>query len=255
MSVVETSVADGVGRVILNRPEQMNAITVELGAELQSAIRAVGNSPDVNVLVIRGSGGNFCAGGDFKEVERLRAAGRGELRTLFSNFAAACREISSVPVPVVAVVEGVAMAGGFELMQAADIAIAHDEARIADNHIRFGQIPGGGSTQRLSRLVGRQKALGLLLSGDRLSGIDAHRIGLAYASFSSDDFESRIAEFVSTMAGRDRGALLAIKQLVLDGIRMELDEGLEMELDAVVSHIGAEAGHSGVERFNTRKKA
>ena len=81
------------------------------------------------------------------------------------------------------------MAGGFELMQAADIVIVSDDAKIADNHINFGMIPGGGSTQRLPRLVGRQLALGLLLSGDRLSGLDAVRLGLAYRSFAPQDFD------------------------------------------------------------------
>ncbi len=81
------------------------------------------------------------------------------------------------------------MAGGFELMQAADIVLVSDDARIADNHIKFGMIPGGGSTQRLPRLIGRQQAMGLLLSGDRLSGADAVRLGLAYRSFPQADFD------------------------------------------------------------------
>ena len=149
----------------------------------------------MNVIVIRGADKNFCAGGDVAEVERLRSAGPEALRTLFDAFRRACDVIATVEVPVVAAVEGVAMAGGFELMQAADIVIVSDDAKIADNHINFGMIPGGGSTQRLPRLVGRQIALGLLFSGDRLSGPDAVRLGLAYRSFASHDFDEGLQRF------------------------------------------------------------
>src|ERR1700749_4968157 len=155
----------------------MNAITVALSDELEQAIVELGSNAEVNVIVVQGTGGNFCAGGDFNEVELLRGSGPDSLRQLFAAFRRACDAISRVEVPVVAAVEGIAMAGGFELMQASDIVLVSDDAKIADNHIKFGMIPGGGSTQRLSRLVGRQQALGLLLSGDRLSGLDALRCG------------------------------------------------------------------------------
>ena len=106
------------------------------------------------------------------------------------------------------------MAGGFELMQAADIVLVSDDARIADNHINFGMIPGGGSTQRLPRLVGRQIALGLLLIGDRLSGADAVRLGLAYRGFPPAEFDDGYERFAGDLAGRARSAVTAIKRLV-----------------------------------------
>ena len=164
MTVVKTTVADHVGHITLDRPAQLNAITVQLGRELEDALRRLGADPEVRVIAVRGAGQTFCAGGDFAEVERLRAEGPAGLRPLFEHFAAACRAIAEIEVPVVAIVEGSVAAGGFELMQAADIALVHEDATIADSHVRFGQLPGGGSTQRLPRLVGRQQALGLLLS-------------------------------------------------------------------------------------------
>src|SRR3984957_21017661 len=154
VGIVQHAIGDGVGRITLNRPERMNAVTIELARQLADAVRALSSDPAVNVILIRGSGGNFCAGGDVGEVERLKSDGSESLRTLFEAFCQACDAIATAEVPVVAAVEGVAMAGGFELMQAADIVIVSDAARIADNHINFGMIPGGGSTQRLPRLVG-----------------------------------------------------------------------------------------------------
>ena len=237
VSVVQHVIADGVGHVTLNRPERMNAVTTELARQLEAALSELSTTPAVNVIVIRGSGKNFCAGGDVTEVERLRSAGREQLQTLFEAFRRACDLIATVDVPVVAAVEGVAMAGGFELMQAADIGIVCDDAKIADSHINFGMIPGGGSTQRLPRLVGRQVALGLLLSGDRLSGPDAVRLGLAYRSFAPQDFDEGLHQFVTKLANRDRTAVTTIKRLVRGAGQRPLAQGLDAEIAAVVAHI------------------
>lgn len=255
MTSVSVTEGAGIGRITLDRPDQLNAISVELGVELQQAIRRLGSDPAVNVILIRGSGGNFCAGGDFAEVERLREQGPDALRTLFVAFREACDAIADVEVPVVAAVEGVAAAGGFELMQAADVVLVSDDARIADNHVRFGMIPGGGSTQRLPRLVGVQRAMGLLLSGDRLSGADAVRLGLAHRSYPPSEFDGGIEEFVATMAGRERSALLTIKRLVNSGLRKPLAAGLDDELVAVVDHISQGAGRNGASAFSQRGAA
>jgi enoyl-CoA hydratase/carnithine racemase len=252
VSVVLLEVADGVGRILLNRPEQMNAVTVELGEQLEAALRDLGARADVNVVVVRGAGGNFSAGGDFHEVERLRAGGPDALVPLFVNFGRACAAVAEIAPPVVAAVEGVAMAGGFEFMLAADIALVRDDARIADNHVNFGQIPGGGSTQRLPRLLGRQRALGLLLGGERLSGRDAVALGLAHRSFAPEEFDDRVEAFVTTLAGRRRDALVGIKRLVHEGLATSLQAGLALELERVVAHIAGEAGGAGVDAFSSK---
>jgi enoyl-CoA hydratase/carnithine racemase len=252
VTTVTRAIGHGVGRITLNRPDRMNAISVELGGELERAILDVGTDPGVNLVVIRGAGGNFCAGGDFDEVQRLRSGGPEALAPLFDGFRRACDAIASIEVPVVAAVEGVAMAGGFELMQAADIVLVSDEARIADNHINFGMIPGGGSTQRLPRLVGRQNALGMLLSGDRLSGVEAVRCGLAYRSFPQADFDDGVQRFVATLAQRQRTAVTAIKRLVYSSVEHAAPTGLDNEITAVVAHISGRDGARGVAAFGQR---
>jgi enoyl-CoA hydratase/carnithine racemase len=237
VSTVRTRIEDGVAYLILERPDKMNAISVELVRNLASALRTCGEDPSVAVIVIRGAGGNFCAGGDVEDVERLRAEGADRLRTLFDAFRQACVAIAALDVPVIAAVEGVAMAGGFELMQAADIALVRDDAKIADSHINFGMIPGGGSSQRLPRLVGRQTSMALLLSGDRISGLDAVRLGLAYRSYSPTEFEAGVRAFAAKLATRDRTAVTRIKRLVETAGDSPLSEGLDAEVDAVVAHI------------------
>lgn len=251
-TVVRTEVAAGIGRVTLDRPDQMNAITVALGAQLEAALVDLGAREDVHVIAVRGAGGNFSAGGDFGEVQRLREAGPEALVPLFENFASACATIARVDQPVVAVVEGVAMAGGFELMLAADVVLVREDARVGDNHVNYGQVPGGGSTQRLPRLLGRQQALGLLLSGDRLSGADAAALGLAHRSFPAATWDTDVETFLETVAGRRPGALRRIKRLVHDGLALPLDAGIALELRTVVDHIAGEAGGAGISAFTER---
>lgn len=249
---VESVVDGAIGRITLNRPDRMNSITVSLATELAQALEELGGNRDVNAIVIRGSGGNLCAGGDFDEVERLRAQGPDALESLFVAFRQACDTIAEIAVPVVVAVEGVAAAGGFELMQAADIVLVSDAARISDNHIRFGMIPGGGSTARLPRLIGRQQALGTLLSGDRLSGLDAVARGLAYRSYPETTFDDDVEAFVGTLAGRSRRAVVTIKRLVDDGLRESLGQALSNEIDAVVPHIIGD-GAASAAAFDSRE--
>jgi enoyl-CoA hydratase/carnithine racemase len=247
---VITRVADGVGWLTLNRPKAYNAITTELARALEQALLDLAERCDV--IVIRGAEGNFSVGGDFKELERLRAAGEDAMRELFEAFRAACGVIAQLPVPVVAAVEGYAMAGGFELMQACDFAIVSEEARIGDNHSNFGQVPGGGSSQRLPRLVGRQRALGLILTGDQLSGAQAAAWGLAYRAVPAAKFDAAVNELASKLAGKSREALARAKRLVYDGMRLPLEEGTALEVDTVLEHLSGSGAGEGIDRFVQR---
>jgi enoyl-CoA hydratase/carnithine racemase len=237
-------------QITLNRPSAFNAITTELAVSLERSIREVDTG--VRVIVIRGAGGNFSVGGDFKQLERLRAQGEDAMRELFASFGRACAAISEVPVPVLAAVEGYALAGGFELMQACDLALVRDDAQIGDNHSNFGQVPGGGSTQRLPRLVGRQRALALILTGDRLTGTDAVVWGLAYRAFPAEKFEAGVEEIAQRLAGKSREALARSKRLVDQGLELGLAAGLELELLSVLEHLGGGSAGEGIERFASR---
>lgn len=253
MSVVETATEGSVGHVVLNRPEALNAITIELALGLEAALASLAGS--VKVIVVRGAGGNFCAGGDFHEVERLRGEGTHALESLFEAFGRACSAIATLGCPVVAAVEGYAMAGGFELMQSCDMALASHEAVIGDNHANFAQVPGGGGSQRLPRLVGRQRALGLILSGERLSGKEAAAWGLAYRSYPADEFDRSVASFAAKLAGKDKDAAAKTKRLVYAGLRMPLEDGLALERSTVVGHLSGEAAGEAIQRFRKSEGA
>jgi enoyl-CoA hydratase/carnithine racemase len=249
---VLTTIEASVAHIVLNRPQARNAITVALAAGLASALREA--AARARVIVIRGAGGHFCAGGDFGEVSRLRAGGAAALRPLFERFGAACELIGELPVPVIAAVEGYAMAGGFELIQACDIAIARDDAVLADNHLNFGMIPGGGGSQRLPRIAGPQRALGLILSGDRLTGTQAQQWGLVYRAVPAAEFEPAVAALAANLAGKDPVALARAKRLVRDGLRLPLRDGLALETEAIIEHLGGAGAAEGISRFAGRDR-
>jgi enoyl-CoA hydratase/carnithine racemase len=252
LSRFERSGDASVAHVVLNRPQARNAITVALAAGLRDALREAAEK--ARVIVIRGAGGQFCAGGDFHEVSRLRAEGPQALRLLFETFIDACELIAELPVPVIAAVEGYAMAGGFELIQSCDIAIARDDTVLADNHLNFAMIPGGGGSQRLPRIAGPQRALGLILTGDRLTGAQAAQWGVIYRSVPGSEFEAAITSLVATLAGKDPAALAHAKHLVRQGLQMPLRDGLALETETIIDHLGSENAGSEIDRFTVRDR-
>jgi enoyl-CoA hydratase/carnithine racemase len=221
--------------VLLNRPAARNAITVALARGLAEALAAAAQR--ARVIVIRGAGGSFCAGGDFAEVAALRARGQDGLRELFETFRAACELISRLPVPVVAAVEGYAMAGGFELVQSCDIAVARDDAVLADNHLNIGMVPGGGGSQRLPRITGAPRALGHILTGDRLTGAQAARWGVIYRSVPAAEFEAALTALTEGLAGKSPAAIARAKHLVRAGLSLPLADGLALETDTIIEHL------------------
>lgn len=249
--LILASVEDGIGRIVLNRPESMNAVSVELGRQLHAALVDV--AARARVIIISGSNGNFSVGGDFNELERLRLAGREPMAELFDNFRAACNEIGKLPVPVIAAVEGYAMAGGFELMQSCDIAIVSENCRLADTHSNHGQVPGGGGSQMLPRLVGRQRASAHILTGDRLTAADAVAWGLAYKSFPAESFSHEVELLARKLADKDPVALAKSKRLIREGLALSLEEGLALERTTVLDHLaGGEAG-AGIQAFTEKE--
>jgi enoyl-CoA hydratase/carnithine racemase len=240
----------GIGHITLNRPAALNAITVAMAEGLERALRDL--EPEARVIAIRGAGGTFCVGGDFRELEALREQGPDAMKALFASFGRACELIGRLEVPVVSVVEGHAMAGGFELMQASDIVIVADDASIADNHSNFAMIPGGGGSQRLPRLVGAQRASALILTGARITGLDAERWGLAYASVPATELNCTAAELLTRLAGKDRAAQARTKRLIREGLQLALAEGLARERREVVEHLTHADAGAGIASFTKR---
>ena len=240
------------GNVLLNRPHRRNAVTVDLASELANAVERFGHDETVEVITLRGAGASFCAGGDVHELAQLHAQGREAMRRLFYEFKRAIRTITEVRVPVVCVVQGSAAAGGFELMTACDVAVVSSDAQIADIHSRFGQVPGGGSTQHLPRIIGRPRAMGLILTGDTITGAQAAQWGLAYCAAEPGDLERTVDDIISRLLTNPSAAMARSKHLVNHALGNPLAQGLETETEQVIDHLEAE-GPRAFAAFTQRK--
>lgn len=239
-----------IGHIVLNRPEVRNALDYETVEELEHALQYLGN--EARVIVVRGSEGNFCAGADLKYVSANRKD-KASMRRFIEQINRAFFQAENIPVPVIAAVEGYALAGGFELMQACDLCVVAEDAVLGDQHANFGLIPGGGGTQRLPRLVGRQRAMGLLFSGDWISGGVAAAWGLAYRAVPADELESQAIQLARRLANRSSYGLRLMKRLVNRGIEQPLAKGIEMEVDAFCEYVGSDDLEEGLRAFQERR--
>lgn len=232
-SITTAATGDGRARTItFGRPQVLNAMTRELSRALVAAVRAAAG--EASVVVLRGAESNFSVGGDIAEVQQLRAEGPDALATMFDAFTELLRAVCEVDVPVVAAVEGYALAGGFELLQVCDVVLLSETAVLGDYHIRAGQVPAGGGSQRLPRLVGRQRALGHLLTGERLDAATAMAWGLAYRVAPAEEFDDMVSGVVEQIAAQDPTALRTMKSLVVRGLDLPLDDGLRLERAAAL---------------------
>jgi enoyl-CoA hydratase/carnithine racemase len=240
-----------IGYITLNRPAAFNAISLDLMAQLEAALSEL--AKDSDAIIIRGAGGNFCAGADLRFVHESRSD-REAMQSFVARVGQTFELIEKLAPPVVAAVEGFCLAGGFELLQACDFAVAAHDAVIGDGHVEFGQVPGGGSTVRLARMVGRQAALGILLTGDRFSGAEAAARGLVHRAFPAGGFEQGLAELAALLASRGGEPLRAIKQTVIGVERLPLAGALAQEREMFLTHVAGAAAGAGLDRFLERRK-
>lgn len=175
------------------------------------------------------------------------------MRSFLETVGRAFDAIETLPIPVVAVVEGYCLAGGFELLQACDFAVAAEDAVIGDGHVEFGQIPGGGSMARLPRRLGRQAALGIILTGDRFSGLEAAQRGLVHRAFPAGRLEQGVTELAARLGRCGRELLATLKQTTIELERLPLEQALAREREACIAHIGGPIAGAGLERFIARR--
>lgn len=245
---------NGVAVIRLNRPDAMNALNPGLLSELYDGLTAVAHDQEVKALVIRGEGRAFCAGADLIHFETIFA--KPVLIPPFLQQMNDClTQIESLPVPVIAVVHGFALAGGLELMMACDMALVAEDARIGDQHVNFGLIPGGGSTQRLPRRVGMQRAMELLTTGRWLSGADAVEWGLALRSVPVEDLDQELETLLGPLRVKSRPGLGWIKSVALRGQDLPLRDGVALEIMAFVQYV-ATSSHpaEGIQAFKEKRQ-
>lgn len=240
---VRLRVEDDVLWATLDRPETLNAIdhAVLDGLELMVA-RA--RADRVKVVVLAGAGRSFCAGADLRELSRLLDR-PDDLRTFMARLGSVLEALETGPWVTVAAVHGYAVAGGCELLLAADIVVVTDDASIGDRHVEYGLVPAAGGSVRLARRLPAVTARYLLLTGELLSGTEAVRVGLATVAVTPDRLEPEVRRIVERLRSRGRSSLQTIKAMLAQAQDAPQAVALERERELFVAH-ATSAGDAAV---------
>jgi enoyl-CoA hydratase/carnithine racemase len=217
-----------VAYVTLNRPTAMNALNTTLRLDLRRFFLEIAEDRDVRAVVITGAGRAFCAGADIKEWKEPTSVVEDREERLRLSFWEAMRRYAW---PVIAAINGYALGGGCELAMCCDIRIASELAELGLTEVTLGIIPGGGGTQRLPRLVGRGKALELIVTGKRISAQEAWRLGLVEQVVPPDQLMPTAQALAQTIVARAPLAVKYAKEAIVRGLDLPLEEGLQVEAE------------------------
>ena len=246
---IQYEVEGHVARIWLNRPHKKNSVSQQLLQELDEAVRRADADPDVRVMVIRGREGTFCSGFDLDELQGDfighvgsvgdRAAIGPHLRR---HLPLARRRRSSV-------LEGYTTAGGFEIMINCDFAIAADDAKIGDFHMRRALFGGAGPIYRLPRIIGERRAKELMLTGKLLTGLEAKEWGLINDSAPADELDECVDRFVATLADKSPFQMSITKMTLNRSLDADTDTLMVLERLAVGVTLNSNDAAEGVAAF------
>ena len=223
-------------RIRLNRPDAMNALTPNIVSEVTGLLRANVNNPVIKAVVLTGAGASFCAGADLKVVRGQTAENVGTLAEFLASVSTLMAELEAFPRPVIAAVNGLAVAGGLELVLCCDLVVAARSARFGDAHANYGLLPGGGASVRLPRKIGVTRAKYLFYTGDFLPAEDLLAAGLVNHVVDDLELEAATDQIVGKLARKSSLGLSRMKALVDDGMEQPKNVALRAELLASEVH-------------------
>ena len=245
--IVEKSVP--IATITLNRPQQLNALSYALVKDLSLAMTELDHDDDVRVMIISGGDKVFAAGADIKEM-----ADRGPFDATIQERLAYRDKINRVSKPVIAAVSGFALGGGCELAMSCDIIIASESARFGQPEVNLGIIPGSGGTQRLTHVVGKHRAMEMVLTGDFLTATEAERLGLVNRVVPVELLFDEAKAIALKIASKPRLAVKAAKEAVLKAANTPLEEGLEFERKSFYLLFASEDRTEGMKAFLEKRK-
>ena len=237
--------------ITINRPEKRNALNIQTRAEGAAALDELRADDSVRVVIFTGAGDKaFVAGADIGEFAGRTALAQRAIMLERGLFNA----VDTFPKPVIAMVNGYCLGGGCELALSCDIRIASDKASFGQPEINLGIIPGGGGTQRLTRLVGEGKAMEMILTGEIIDAKTAFNIGLVNHVFPAEQLREKTMEIATRIADKSPIALQLAKEAVKLASRSNLDEGLRREVDLFALCFSTEDKDEGVSAFLEKRK-
>jgi enoyl-CoA hydratase/carnithine racemase len=249
MSEIDAQLRGAVGIAQLNRPEARNALSPQLMDELLEVLEGWDADPEVRCIVIAGGDKVFAAGADIKAM-----AQRSFPEALAAPSAGFWRRLATLRTPTIAAVAGFALGGGCELALACDMIVASDKAEFGQPEVMLGIIPGGGGTQRLARVLGKQRAMELILTGRRVTADEAHQLGFVNRVVGSNSWFDAALELATVVASRPPLAVRFAKQAVLAAEETTLSGGLEQERRLFELSMATEDRVEGMTAFIEKRK-
>jgi enoyl-CoA hydratase/carnithine racemase len=249
MATVSAETRGTVGLARLDRPEARNALSAELMEELASVCERWDEDPEVRCIVIAGGDEWFAAGADIKAMARRTFA-----ETLTSSAASFWPRLAALRTPLVAAVSGYALGGGCELALACDMIVASERAEFGQPEILLGIIPGGGGTQRLARVMGKQRAMELVLTGRRIGAAEARELGIVTRVAPADGWLDAALELAAEVSERPPLAARLAKQAVLAAEETSMSAGLHHERRLYELAMATEDRVEGMNAFIEKRK-
>ena len=242
-----------IATLTFNRPEVFNSFNREMALLLQAELDACECNPEVRAIVITGSGKAFCAGQDLKEVTSPEL-NPGFKKILEEHYNPIISRIRKIEKPIIAAVNGVAAGAGANIALACDVVIASENASFIQAFSKIGLVPDSGGTFFLPRLIGFQKATALMMLGDKVSAMEAERLGMVYKVVSPENFLEEVNSIANTMANMPTKALGLTKRLLNESMKNSLEEQLDLEGKLQIESAQSEDYAEGVDAFVNKRK-
>lgn len=247
------TIENAVAFITFNRPKALNALNSELLNEFSRALDEIDNNEDIRVLVLTGAGEKaFVAGADISELSTFNPL-QGRKFTEIGHRAIG--KLQSLSIPVIAAVNGFALGGGSEIALAADFIYASENAKFGLPEINLGIIPGFGGTQRLPRLVGKNRAKEMVFTGKMISAREAAEIGMVNRVTSPDTLMEETVKTARIMASKGKVALRAAKHAINKGTDVDLETGCRIEIDAFALCMASSDAKEGTKAFLEKRQA
>ena len=242
-----------IATVTINRPKALNALNKDTLLELLCCFQGLAEDSEIKVVILTGAGEKaFVAGADISFMQQLNASEGREFGRLGHKVMNA---IENSPQPVIAAVNGFALGGGCELSLACDMRFASDNAKFGQPEVNLGVIPGFGGTQRLPRLIGKGLANELLFSGNIIDAVEALRIGLINRIFPQENLLDECKKLAATISSRSPAAVRLCKEVVNNGVEMDLARGCSYEADLFALCFSNEEQKEGMAAFLEKRPA
>ena len=253
MKSITTQIENKIATLTLNRPEVFNSFNREMALLLQDELDACEKNPEVRAIVLTGSGKAFCAGQDLKEVTSPEL-NPGFKKILEEHYNPIISRIRNIEKPIIGAINGVAAGAGANIALACDVVVASENASFIQAFSKIGLVPDSAGTFFLPRLIGFQKASALMMLGDKVSAMEAEKLGMVYKVVTPENFMEEVNNIASILANMPTKALGLTKCLLNNSMQNSLEEQLNLESKLQIESAQSEDYAEGVDAFVNKRK-